>query len=49
MTKSVQRRNSQKRLRRKAKPHTPYAQSPGYWRREIRNRDKVKDEDCDTR
>ena len=41
MTKSIQRR--QKQLRKKAKPHDPHAQSPNYWRKEIRRREKEKD------
>ena len=41
MTRSI--RKAQKRLRKKAKPHDCHAQSPNYWFREIKNRDKVKD------
>lgn len=47
MTKSV--RKGQKKLRRHSKPHSYYAQSPGYWRQEVRRRDKVKDENRDIR
>lgn len=41
MTKSIQKR--QKQLRKKAKPHDCHAQSPSYWRKEMRRRDKEKD------
>ena len=38
MTKSI--RKQAKRLRRKAKPHDPHAQSPGYWKKETQRREQ---------
>jgi hypothetical protein len=43
MTKSI--RKSQKRLRRQDKPHSPHAQSPNYWTKEMRRRDIEKEFD----
>jgi hypothetical protein len=39
VTRSIRKR--QKQLRKQDKPDSPYAQSPNYWFREMRNRDRA--------